>query len=1007
MGLREVLGVGSSHANLIGDHGDHRDALHRNLQELRSKLPAERAAAARRIRLYAEEEANARQHRDDARNQTFTNVVDVFLSHIQAWGGPSSDAQDKRACLVLMNELIDVSALQDSERLVIRFANQLNQMINHLGSQSTADIEMINQTALTLGHLARTASPTLTAVFVEFEVKRALEWLRMEQHESRRYAAVFVLREFSRNAPTLFSVHVSAFFDVIWIALSDVKPSVRECAALALRYTIQLLARRSSHQILHYFQAMYKHAREEFPESGQPWSTLLQQHNRQDKQLAPAASSPTSQQALQRGDSGGSTTILASPTRSSSSLRATFSPSSARARRITLRHHSSTAGTSASAAAAAVASGQDRGISGHKEKRHKGHQGAWNVPGIHGALLTFHELLDGCTGNFMGVYFHDVLNDCVLRKEVKMHKDGQVREMVMAILPRIASFCPTEILADFVDTCVVHVMDAIRPPSPTNAGVDRAAAFKALGNLAAVPQIGEHFRPHIPTTLDLIKHALTLPAARSGKRPFFIEALACMSTMTRAQGIPPSMDAHYSVLLPMTFNGGFSEQLIITLSTIGRCAPVHVPKIRKLLLQHITAVLGSSGPPLPGTASHGGITSRQTHSSSSHGVSARSEKVISRMKTSFTNPFQRIRSRTSSTSSSYSVTPPSSASPPADTFITQLSTEPAPHSSSMSDFVRRFQSTGAALSGRGSPRPRSRNSSLGGNASNTGGGDVALDYYNPDSATQQLALHTLGCFDFGDISLFPTLSTCVVKFLESSFVTIRREAAVTCCRLLIREQQLERRHQQDHIDFVIERLVLVAVTDEEAEIRCRIILELQACFPLYLTRGPDNLRSLFVLVNDNSFQVRAAAIQSLGRLAGLAPAYIMPSLRTVFMRLLSELNFAVDPKQDQESVVLLALLVQGLDPSLARPHIRTMLGTLLPRLSDENPRVVSAVMAALGEIAPVAGESLSPYVEAIFASAVAMLSDRSADASSKHKVALATIAQVASNTVMSVWPYCE
>jgi len=60
------------------------------------------------------------------------------------------------------------------------------------------------------------ASGTLTAVFVELEVKKALEWLQDAKHESRRHAAVLVLKELAENAPTLFYVHVSSFFDLVW-----------------------------------------------------------------------------------------------------------------------------------------------------------------------------------------------------------------------------------------------------------------------------------------------------------------------------------------------------------------------------------------------------------------------------------------------------------------------------------------------------------------------------------------------------------------------------------------------------------------------------------------------------------------------------------------------------------------------------------------------------------------------------------------------------------------------
>ena len=38
---------------------------------------------------------------------------------------------------------------------------------------------------------------------------------------------------------------------------------------------------------------------------------------------------------------------------------------------------------------------------------------------------------------FMVERFYEVLNDCALRKEVKHHKDRQVREAVILLLPRL------------------------------------------------------------------------------------------------------------------------------------------------------------------------------------------------------------------------------------------------------------------------------------------------------------------------------------------------------------------------------------------------------------------------------------------------------------------------------------------------------------------------------------------------------------------------------------------
>jgi serine/threonine-protein kinase mTOR len=65
-------------------------------------------------------------------------------------------------------------------------------------------------------------------------VDRGLEWLHSDQ-SSRRLAACFVLKELAENAPTLFFVKTSEFFDRIWIVLRDPKPIIRINAARCVR----------------------------------------------------------------------------------------------------------------------------------------------------------------------------------------------------------------------------------------------------------------------------------------------------------------------------------------------------------------------------------------------------------------------------------------------------------------------------------------------------------------------------------------------------------------------------------------------------------------------------------------------------------------------------------------------------------------------------------------------------------------------------------------------------
>lgn len=99
--------------------------------------------------------------------------------------------------------------------------------------------------AKTVGRLA-TVSGVKRAEYVEFEVKRAFEWLSEERNEGRRHSAVLLLKELAIAMPTYFYQQVSGFFDHVLVALKDPKPQIREAAAKALRAGLVVTAQRET-----------------------------------------------------------------------------------------------------------------------------------------------------------------------------------------------------------------------------------------------------------------------------------------------------------------------------------------------------------------------------------------------------------------------------------------------------------------------------------------------------------------------------------------------------------------------------------------------------------------------------------------------------------------------------------------------------------------------------------------------------------------------------------------
>lgn len=84
-----------------------------------------------------------------------------------------------------------------TEAEIARFANYLRIVIPSLPVYASK----------ALGKLASTGA-NLTPDFVDFEVKRALEWLHADRIENRRYAAVLVLTELCRSAPRFGLVRI-------------------------------------------------------------------------------------------------------------------------------------------------------------------------------------------------------------------------------------------------------------------------------------------------------------------------------------------------------------------------------------------------------------------------------------------------------------------------------------------------------------------------------------------------------------------------------------------------------------------------------------------------------------------------------------------------------------------------------------------------------------------------------------------------------------------------------
>ena len=268
-----------------------------------------------------------------------------------------------------------------------------------------------------------------------------------------------------------------------------------------------------------------------------------------------------------------------------------------------------------------------------------------------------------------------------------------------------------------------------------------------------------------------------------------------------------------------------------------------------------------------------------------------------------------------------------------------------------------------------------------------------------------LALKTLGTFDFAGHYLNEFVRDVTLRYATNENPDIRRAAALTCCQLFVQDPIL---HQSSTnaiqvVGDVVDQLLTVAVGDADQEIRKTVLEALDAKFDKHLAK-PENVRCLFLAVNDEYFPVREAAITIIGRLTVVNPAYVFPPLRKLLVNLLTGLKYANTARQKEEAARLISLFVTNAT-SLVSTYVKPMVDALLPKATDPNPGVASTTIGALGELTSVGGEEMKEYIPQIMPIILASLQDLASH--DKRNAAMKALGALAVNSGYVIDPYIQ
>ena len=244
-----------------------------------------------------------------------------------------------------------------------------------------------------------------------------------------------------------------------------------------------------------------------------------------------------------------------------------------------------------------------------------------------------------------------------------------------------------------------------------------------------------------------------------------------------------------------------------------------------------------------------------------------------------------------------------------------------------------------------------------------------------------------------------------IGYVDSNNAGIRKAAALTCCQLYLRDPIIHQTsfHALRVVGEVIETLLTVGVADSDPDIRKTVLLSLDSKFDHHIAT-PENIRSLFLAMNDGDFEVRQAAIVIIGRLTEINPAYVFPPLRKLLVNLTGAIVYSKDPRFEEESARLISLYVANAS-KLVKPYVDPLVQVLLTKAADSSPAVASAAIQAIGELSTIGGTDLEKYIPRLMPIIIDALQDLSSQ--SKRDAALRTLGQVASNSGYVIQPYSD
>ncbi|XP_076166943.1 serine/threonine-protein kinase Tor isoform X1 [Ptiloglossa arizonensis] len=500
------------------------------VQRLKSRNEEVRNKAARDLCLYVKTELR------EASQEEITAFMDEFNHHIFEMVS-GSDVSEKKGGILAIVCLIGADVGNINTR-TIRFANYLRNLL------PSNDVGVMELAAKTVGKLAL-VSGTYTAEYVEFEVKRAFEWLGGDRHEGKRHAAVLVLRELAVSMPTYFFQQVTPFFELIFNAIRDPKPVIREGAVEALRAALVVTAQRETAKQMHKSQ-WYKQCYDEIVAGFQEVCTKERGVNKDDR-------------------IHGSLLILNELLRCSNvQWERNYEALMERLNCSTQQNENDILSLMPRLKTTIVS---------------KWSNSSQNSSNFHQTLYPAHE--SAVCRCLMQERLDDIYNDVMNQR---MSRSPHIQHALMMLLPRLAAFNKEKFTKYHLKESLAYLLMTLRSREK-----DRYAAFTTIGFIAVA--VEDSINPHLSRIMEMIKSLLPSKETSTKKRGTSLEPAVFVCITLLGHAVRQVITTDVRDILESMLTTGLSPILTTSLRELAHSVPSLKPDISQGLLRMLSQVL--------------------------------------------------------------------------------------------------------------------------------------------------------------------------------------------------------------------------------------------------------------------------------------------------------------------------------------------------------------------------------------------------------------------------------